>query len=257
MVVPGPPPAPVPRPRARRPLGGCVRGRLRRGPQEDDRDRGRRSRKDTAHPERDSLTRERRSRRRARGPRHRARRAGARRRLRAEGAEGARSAVRGGREPAVRVPGPEDPRRRRRPGTGAARRDRAAARRCGHGALPRHPARHPGRARRSRRRRVVLRLRGQPAVGDGVHGSGEARRLDEGGRCARARDGRGSRPARRAPRPGGAGGSRRAPAEQVVDVRAFLARERQQREFSLEAMVRRVEDLYEELWLASGRRGER
>lgn len=34
-------------------------------------------------------------------------------------------------------------------------------------------------------------------------------------------------------------------------------RERQQREFSLEAMVRRIEDLYEELWLASGRRGER
>jgi glycosyltransferase involved in cell wall biosynthesis len=34
-------------------------------------------------------------------------------------------------------------------------------------------------------------------------------------------------------------------------------RERQQREFSLEAMVRRVENLYEELWLASGRRGER
>jgi glycosyltransferase involved in cell wall biosynthesis len=34
-------------------------------------------------------------------------------------------------------------------------------------------------------------------------------------------------------------------------------RQRQQREFSLEAMVRRIEDLYEELWLASGRRGER
>jgi glycosyltransferase involved in cell wall biosynthesis len=34
-------------------------------------------------------------------------------------------------------------------------------------------------------------------------------------------------------------------------------RKRQQREFSLEAMVRRIEDLYEELWLASGRRGER
>ena len=34
-------------------------------------------------------------------------------------------------------------------------------------------------------------------------------------------------------------------------------RRRQQREFSLEAMVRRIEDLYEELWLASGRRGER
>ena len=32
-------------------------------------------------------------------------------------------------------------------------------------------------------------------------------------------------------------------------------RRRQQREFSLEAMVRRIEDLYEELWLASGRRG--
>jgi glycosyltransferase involved in cell wall biosynthesis len=34
-------------------------------------------------------------------------------------------------------------------------------------------------------------------------------------------------------------------------------RKRQQREFSLEAMVGRIEDLYEELWLASGRRGER
>jgi glycosyltransferase involved in cell wall biosynthesis len=34
-------------------------------------------------------------------------------------------------------------------------------------------------------------------------------------------------------------------------------RQRQQREFSLEAMVRRIENLYEELWLASGRRGER
>jgi glycosyltransferase involved in cell wall biosynthesis len=34
-------------------------------------------------------------------------------------------------------------------------------------------------------------------------------------------------------------------------------RQRQQREFSLEAMVHRIEDLYEELWLASGRRGER
>jgi glycosyltransferase involved in cell wall biosynthesis len=34
-------------------------------------------------------------------------------------------------------------------------------------------------------------------------------------------------------------------------------RQRQQREFSLEAMVRRIETLYEELWLASGRRGER
>jgi glycosyltransferase involved in cell wall biosynthesis len=33
-------------------------------------------------------------------------------------------------------------------------------------------------------------------------------------------------------------------------------RRRQQREFSLEAMVRRIEDLYEALWLASGRRGE-
>ena len=32
-------------------------------------------------------------------------------------------------------------------------------------------------------------------------------------------------------------------------------RRRQQREFSLEAMVGRIEDLYEELWLASGRRG--
>jgi glycosyltransferase involved in cell wall biosynthesis len=32
------------------------------------------------------------------------------------------------------------------------------------------------------------------------------------------------------------------------------ARERQRREFSLEAMVRRIEDLYEELWLASPRR---
>ena len=31
-------------------------------------------------------------------------------------------------------------------------------------------------------------------------------------------------------------------------------RERQQREFSLDAMVGRIEDLYEELWLASGRR---
>jgi glycosyltransferase involved in cell wall biosynthesis len=31
-------------------------------------------------------------------------------------------------------------------------------------------------------------------------------------------------------------------------------RERQQREFSLDAMVRRVEQLYEELWLASPRR---
>ena len=36
-----------------------------------------------------------------------------------------------------------------------------------------------------------------------------------------------------------------------------VGRKRQQREFSLEAMVRRIEDLYEELWLASGRRGER
>lgn len=32
------------------------------------------------------------------------------------------------------------------------------------------------------------------------------------------------------------------------------ARERQRREFSLDAMVRRIEDLYEELWLASPRR---
>ena len=31
-------------------------------------------------------------------------------------------------------------------------------------------------------------------------------------------------------------------------------RERQQREFSLDAMVGRIEDLYEERWLASGRR---
>jgi hypothetical protein len=31
-------------------------------------------------------------------------------------------------------------------------------------------------------------------------------------------------------------------------------RERQQRELSLDAMVRRVEDLYTELWLASPRR---
>ena len=34
-------------------------------------------------------------------------------------------------------------------------------------------------------------------------------------------------------------------------------REKQQREFSLDAMVRRVEQLYEELWLASPRRGGR
>jgi glycosyltransferase involved in cell wall biosynthesis len=31
-------------------------------------------------------------------------------------------------------------------------------------------------------------------------------------------------------------------------------RERQQRELSLDAMVRKIEDLYEELWLASPRR---